>query len=201
MKKKGFTLVELLISTVIIGMLIGLLFQIFVLIARIAVKVEHERAVHNEIIYVMQTIQNLIDQWNIEFADYLNGNQYESRYGIFDSLNLIDTTTSPWRDYRYSINRNCISSGSVENYLCLTTNAISISGSDVVLNLTDNDRVEVTNFYIKVLQSSDTETEYTKIVNDGFWLFMDVRIPQYDETRRWFRVDQKVQTFFNLRKY
>jgi len=69
--KKGFTLVELVITTVIIGMLIGLLFQIFVLIARIAVKVEHERAVHNEIIYVMQTIQNLIDQGNIEFADYV----------------------------------------------------------------------------------------------------------------------------------
>ncbi|MBP7848040.1 type II secretion system protein [Patescibacteria group bacterium] len=69
--KKGFTLVELLITTVIMGMLIGLLFEIFVLIARIAVKVEHERSVHNEIIYVMQTIQNLIDQGNIEFADYV----------------------------------------------------------------------------------------------------------------------------------
>ncbi len=198
--KKWFTLVELVISTVIIGLLIWLLFEIFTLIARIAVKVEHERAVHNEIIYVMQTIQNLIDQWNISFGDYVGWGDYDSQFGIYKSLNLVDTATVSGSTFVYEINRNCVSTWSTENYVCLNTNALS-STWRVVLNLTDNERVLITNFYIKVLQSSDTETEYTRIVNDGFWLFMDAQIPGYDATRRWFRVDQQVQTFFNLRKY
>ncbi len=198
--KKGFTLVELVITTVIMGMLIGLLFEIFVLIARIAVKVEHERSVHNEIIYVMQTIQNLIDQGNIEFADYVWWWDYDTQYGIYESLNLEDNTTVSGSTFVYEISRSCVTTWSLDDYICLWTNALS-STWRVSLNLTDSERVIVTNFYIKVLQSSDSETEYTDIVNDGFWLFLDVQIPEYDDTRRWFRVDQKVQTFFNLRKY
>ncbi len=199
--KKGFTLVELLITTVIMGMLIGLLFEIFVLIARIAVKVEHERSVHNEIIYVMQTIQNLIDQGNIEFANYAwAGDGFENRYWIDNTINLVDSTTTTWRVFEYNI-YTCTASWSTDSGICLSTDIITSWTNKVVLNLTDTERVVINNFYIKVLQSLDTETDYTEIVNDGFWLFMDVEIPEYDETRRWFRVDQKVQTFFNLRKY
>lgn len=198
--KKWFTLVELVITTVIMWLLIWLLFEIFTLIARIAVKVEHERSVHNEIIYVMQTIQNLIDQGNIEFGDYVGWWDYDTRYGIYESLRLQDTSTLSWSTFTYQINRNCVSTWSVENYLCLTTNALSSTGN-VTLNLTDDERVIVTNFYIKVIQSSDSELEYTEIVNDWFRLFLDVEIPEYDDDRRWFRVDQQVQTFFNLRKY
>jgi prepilin-type N-terminal cleavage/methylation domain-containing protein len=60
--KKAFTLIELVITMVILSLLIGVLFEIFIMISHISVKIQHERGLHDESIYVIQSIQNIIDQ-------------------------------------------------------------------------------------------------------------------------------------------
>jgi prepilin-type N-terminal cleavage/methylation domain-containing protein len=41
--KKAFSLIELVITMVILSLLIGVLFQIFIMISHISVKIQHER--------------------------------------------------------------------------------------------------------------------------------------------------------------
>ena len=66
--KKAFTLVELTITMIIISLLIGIVFQVFIVISHIAVKIQNEKLLHNELIYVMQTIQNIVDEGNVELV-------------------------------------------------------------------------------------------------------------------------------------
>jgi hypothetical protein len=57
-----------MITVVIMAVLIGLIFEIFVTIGRISVFVQLNRAVHGELIYVTQTIQNMVDDQNMQLT-------------------------------------------------------------------------------------------------------------------------------------
>lgn len=67
---KGFTLVELMISTSIMGILFIIIFQIYVTIARLTVRIEQEKYVTQELVYAMQTIQNIVDTTRIDRSKY-----------------------------------------------------------------------------------------------------------------------------------
>jgi hypothetical protein len=66
--------------------------------------------------------------------------------------------------------------------------------------LTDVESVEITNFYAKFLPYGD-QAVADNITHEGFWMFVDAQIAEYNEEKWWFRIDQRMQTFFNIRSY
>lgn len=178
--KKAFTLVELTITIVIIALLIWVIFQTFTMIGHIAVKIQNERGLNGELIYIVQTIQNIVDEWDTTLFWYnLSGDS------VLSSLNL---------------------SGTTETFV------FSQDGTDLIVQiqddiwqtntytLTDSSKIEINNFYVKIVPYDD-QTVYANKMHDGFWLFIDAQVPWYDEDRWRYRVNRKMQTFFNIRKY
>lgn len=58
----------MIITIVIIALLIGLIFNIFVTIGRVAVYVQLRRAVHSELMYTVQTLQNMVDNQEMQLT-------------------------------------------------------------------------------------------------------------------------------------
>lgn len=186
-----FTLVEVVVTTMIIAFLIGVLFSIFNTISRLSVKIQLERWIHNELIFFMQTIQNIVDEGDYELTWY-DLDSLWSTYGFSDELLL------SWSDFTYKVLRTCNGSGSV----C----SLSLEKFDPFLlrtdyfQLTDPNRVNIDTFYIKIIPYG-SQSVFSNIQHQWFWLFIEVSTPLYDPDAWWFRVSQRVETFFNIRKY
>lgn len=178
--KEAFTLIELTITIVIISLLIGIIFQIFIVMSHIAVKIQNERMLHSELIYVMQTIQNIIDEGDVSLYWY----HYPGAPGdVHSTLNL---------------------SGSTKQYVFQLTGDIlklnEIWASTTTYILTDPLKIKINEFYIKIFPKRESAALENKF-HDGFRLFLDVEIPHYNEDKWRRRVKWDMQTFFNIRKY
>jgi len=67
---KAFTLIEVIIVTLILGLLAGLLLNTYVTMTKIAFRVQQEKAMTEQIVYVMQVIQNLAEKNTIDYTRY-----------------------------------------------------------------------------------------------------------------------------------
>lgn len=191
-----FTLVELLVTMVVLWLLIGVLFETFIVIWRLALKIRLEKALHDDVIYITQTMQNIIDEWdvalNVGTGAWLGMIQDElqvCKACIDDDNNDIYES---WTLYTFGL------SGDM---LVLEEEQIGTWWSTDVYQLTDEHRVSVKNFYVKLLPNNIDGASYEERVHNGFWLFMDIQTPRYQEELRWLRVNWQLQTFFNIRKY
>ena len=75
-----------------------------------------------------------------------------------------------------------------------------LNSTNSFVALTDDSKVHVKNFYVKILPNI-SNAPYVQKMHDGFWLFMHVQAPIYDENKRWRRVKRNLQTFYNIRRY
>lgn len=66
----GFTLVEVLLTTALFGVFMVLLFQVYILIAQMAVRVEQEKLLQQEALFAMQTLQNMLDESTVDRYRY-----------------------------------------------------------------------------------------------------------------------------------
>ena len=66
----GFTLVEVLLTTALFGVFMVLLFQVYILIAQMAVRVEQEKLLQQEALFAMQTLQNMLDESTVDRDRY-----------------------------------------------------------------------------------------------------------------------------------
>lgn len=97
MPKKAFTLVEIIIVTIVVALLSTLLLRTYIVMTRIAFRVEQEKIVTENVVFVSQVIQNIIDTYRIDFdryvtdfgSDYLINNKW-----ITDTLYLINDSWS-----------------------------------------------------------------------------------------------------------
>ena len=67
---KAFTLIEVIIVTLILGLLAGLLLNTYVTMTKIAFRVQQEKAMTEQIVYVMQVMQNLAEKNTIDYVRY-----------------------------------------------------------------------------------------------------------------------------------
>lgn len=63
---KAFTLIEVLISLVIISLLVGIMFGIYTSILKLSVRIEQEKNLNNELLFASQTIQNAVDNYDLD---------------------------------------------------------------------------------------------------------------------------------------
>jgi prepilin-type N-terminal cleavage/methylation domain-containing protein len=197
MKKKiWFTLVEVLITIVIMWFLIWLIFQVFVTIWRIAVFVQLNRTVHAEMMYVVQTMQNMVDD------------QYMNLTWLDLALTWWDATTWWWKstlqlsdeNLRYYLNNNCIEKDNCFLELSWESFLWWWLSSTWSVELTNEELIAVNSFAVRTLPYT-SPSSYTWLIHDWFRLFAELRVPQYDETKWWLRVKQQLQLFFTMRKY
>lgn len=199
MKKNWwFTLVEVLITVVIMWFLIWLIFEIFVTIWRIAVFVQLNRTVHAEMMYVVQTMQNMVDD------------QYMNVTWLDLTLTWWDASTRWWKstlqladdDFIYYLNNNC---DDPDNNCFLELSWASLAwwwwlSATWSVELTNPDLIAVNSYAVRTLPYSSPSL-YTWLIHAWFRLFAELRVPQYDETKWRLRVKQQLQLFFTMRKY
>lgn len=70
MRKTAFTLVEILITVGILGLLTVLIFRTYSTISQVAVRIEHENNVISEVLFVNQTLNLFKDSKTIDFEKY-----------------------------------------------------------------------------------------------------------------------------------
>ncbi|MFA6256268.1 MAG: type II secretion system protein [Candidatus Absconditabacterales bacterium] len=73
MKKKGFTLLELIIVMAILGILFVLLLRTYNWVATMVFRVQQEKEVTQEILQISQIIQNFSDRNTIDYSKYGSG--------------------------------------------------------------------------------------------------------------------------------
>lgn len=192
MKTKWFTLIETVITVLIMSILIWVVFELYVVIGRMAVFIQWQKELHNELIYVVQTIQNLVDDQEVllVYDDSLN-----EIWWFTETLRLEDD------DDTLFINSVCD-----DEWLCgLEMLRRDKSTSDEQsLMLTNTWSIHVSKFYIKALPLEDQDdpgTSFEDTLHEWFWLFLDAQVPYFDQEKRWFRVRQDIQIFFTIRKY
>lgn len=203
--KKAFTLIELLIVIVILGILTLVLFSAYNKISEISFRVEQERKVNEELLFLSEVLQNFANRNSIDFEKYT---------GELDLVWLswfTNTLFLSWEDGQFSI---------YTSWSCVAYSVAPLSdqldgwcsfyfdqeGSDPV-KIT-NDSVYFSQAKFKIIPYSDKyfssggtacNTNYFACVNDdGFWLFTDV-YPRYYNTWVWSNnIHVLVQHFFNI---
>jgi hypothetical protein len=192
MRIKWFTLVETVITVVIMSILIWVVFEIYVVIGRMAVFIQWQKELHNELIYVVQTLQNLVDDQNIllVYDDSLT-----EIWWFSETLRLEDDDDTIFLSTVCDSDELC----AIEMLRRDKDTAIEES-----LLLTNTWSIHVSQFYIKALpleNQSDPTTSFEDTLHEWFWLFLDAQVPYFKQDSRWFRVRQDLQIFYTMRKY
>ena len=201
--KKAFTLIELLIVIVILGILTLVLFSAYNKISEISFRVEQERKVNEELLFLSEVLQNFANRNSIDFDKYEN-----------DLANLKWFTWVlylSWEDGQFSI----YTSWNCANYSEAPTSENLDGGCSFFFQKADGNAIKLTNDSVyfsqakfKIIPYSDKyfssgdkacSTNYFACVNDdGFWLFTDV-YPRYYNTWVWSNnIHVLVQHFFNI---
>ena len=207
--KKAFTLIELLIVITILGILTLVLFSAYNKISEISFRVEQERKVNEELLFLSEVLQNFANRNSIDFEKYrdegisLTGSNWFTNY-LFLS----------WDDGRFSIYTSwtCVSYSSVPNSDQLDGwcsfyfedgdnigSSIKITNDSVYFSEAKFKIIPYSDKYFEAESEVQCDTNYFACVNDdGFWLFTDV-YPRFYSTWVWSNnIHVLVQHFFNI---
>jgi prepilin-type N-terminal cleavage/methylation domain-containing protein len=68
--KKAFTLIEVLIAITLAAILFTLIFRTYVSITQISTRMGNEKKLNAEITYLTETVQNIADNYQIDYTKY-----------------------------------------------------------------------------------------------------------------------------------
>ena len=203
--KKAFTLIELLIVIVILGILTLVLFSAYNKISEISFRVEQERKVNEELLFLSEVLQNFANRNSIDFGKYGSG--------LATSNWFTWTLYLSWEDGQFSIytSWNCANYSEAPTHEKLDDGCFFFFKGDgkEPVQLT-KDSVYFSQARFKIIPYSDKyfgsdegatpcDTNYFACVNDDwFWLFTDV-YPRFYNTWVWSNnIHVLVQHFFNI---
>ncbi len=196
-----FTLVEILIAVTILWVLVTLLFRTYTTIGNIALKIEHEKTLHNEVLFTLQTLQNLADRNTIDYAYYTGLSQTQWRTSqlalswLDGSVQIAVSGDCMTRSYTWDIIQNII-----KNWPC----SLELYKNGVRIPLIDTNKVVMTHGIFKIIPLVSNDNLYTSgatikdIRNQGFWIFGWFAVKQYQATRTSNSTHQ-LQSFFNIK--
>lgn len=204
--KKAFTLIELLIVIVILGILTLVLFSAYNKISEISFRVEQERKVNEELLFLSEVLQNFANRNSINFDKYL-----DEGISLTNSSWFTDKLFLSWDDWQFSIytswncaayttapSKNQLDSGCFF-YLQndeLYDNPVKLTSESIYFT---DARFKVIPYSDKYFATENCNTNYFACVNDdGFWLFTDI-YPKFYNTWVWSNnIHVLVQHFFNI---
>lgn len=192
--KKAFTLIELLVSIVIIAILVVIVFKIYIQLSNISLKIENEKNLSNEILFLSQTIQWLTDKSNIYYSGY---SSLSMTYGITWTLYLT------WEDWLISIYStwDCHDDiTSIKDKFCW----VQMNKGWELIDLTDKNKIYLTKFYFKLIPYEDQNNltlTFQDIYHNGVGLYAQGYIKRFNEKSWPFNVMINYETFYNIKKY
>ncbi len=191
--KKAFTLVEILVSLVIFAILFVLLMQVYIKGSDVYIHQNFQKIIEKEILSVNQNIQNLADEYLVDYSEYDN---LEDVHGLVDTLYLQKKLNGAVVEkLKLSIVWNCEDEDGC--YLELDKNGIKIP-------LTNKKLVKIPEFKIKLNPYKDPYSlsfEEDKRRQPYITLFMDIRIKSYNEDLWTKKIDYHIQEWFNFKYY
>lgn len=186
--KKWFTLIEVLISLVIISLLVGIIFGIYTNIIRLSVRIEQEKDLNNELLFASQTIQNLVDTYDLDLWAYFGTGKSLD----IDAEGYTDTLALKTADKAITLHKvgECgVGSG------CFL--GLESDGTTKQITSPYKVSIPVLKFRILPYQFDQTKDIYQK----GFWIYGSITSSKYRTGTYEFNVSQDIQLFFNVRKY
>lgn len=220
-KLKWFTLLEMLIVIVIIGILAIVLTESYITISQVALRVEQEKNMSEESLILTQVFQAISDEATIDYEKYGSGLK-ESKW-FTETLYLTWGQWSGTSIYT-TWGENCLhlyeefpmdENGNYEDYTERIQKALTWcrlemkqeidDGSQIITQLTTPGKVITSEVMFKVIPY-DTDENYFNtewvIVNDlhqpAFWMFIHLYAALYQP--KWTNnIHQPLQLFFNLK--
>ena len=203
--KKAFTLIELLIVICILGIFSVVLFRTYKTISEISFRVERQKTVNEEFLFVSEVLQNFANRNSIDFEKYRG-----ESISLTDSMWFVDKLYLSGDDGKIQIysSGNCVKFSETPDFSNLQ------SWCALVLKINEEDPVKLTNDSVyfsqaqfKIIPYSDSYFDvwgdecnnYFACINDEwFWLFVDI-YPKLYNTEVWANdVHILVQHFFNI---
>ncbi|HMY80399.1 MAG TPA: prepilin-type N-terminal cleavage/methylation domain-containing protein [Candidatus Absconditabacterales bacterium] len=186
--KRGFTLLEVLISLAIISILVGIVFGIYTSILRLNVRLEQEKNLNNELLFATQTIQNIVDSYDLDLGYYFTGgvrNNIDSK-GYTDTLAFVDGT----KQLTIRKQGDC---GSISG--CF----LALVDGQVVKQLTNPHKVSLPVLQFRIIPYQFGSVDH--IFQKGFWIYGSISSNRYSTGKFELNVSQDIQLFFTIRKY
>lgn len=202
-KRNAFTLIEILVVLVIVAMLMWVLFEIYITISRITFRVEQQKYVNEELLFVSDTLQNLSNRNSIDYEAYWDI--------LFHEKWLVTSLCLSWQDGKIAIYPKC-NSGICNLYMRKGWNCMKdVIDNDVVKEtlLTPTSKVyfEDVKFKVVPFESLDYTLEskceengsnvYVCRNNQWFWFMSTIYYTWYDKDRWTHNISLNVQQFFN----
>lgn len=196
-KRKAFTLIEVLIVLVIVAMLIWILFDIYITISRITFRVELQKYVNEELLFVTDTLQNLSNRNEIDYSEY-SGNQKNLFYYSW----LTDVLYLSWDDWKIQVYASgCNAERYCWLYMRKNGSEFSLAQGDQKVLFKDT-KFKVIPFEKIDYAWGSTQCEkslnaYICRNNQWFWFMTQMYSKNYDRDRWTHNVYLNVQQFFN----
>lgn len=213
---KWFTLLEMIITMVIVWILAVVLIESYMTISKIALKVEQQKHLSEEALTLTQIFQSMSDEATIDYEKYeVNNIDLEQSDWYYDRLYL---TWWVWSGISIYTTGACLDlDGNFEFEDGKINNSIQdYTGCSLVMKQWENwEEIQLTTLWKVVISkvifriipfNSDENyfkngEEWEIIVNDihqpAFWLFMHLYAPLYQPI--WVNnIDLPLQLFFNL---
>lgn len=214
-KLKWFTLIEMLIVMVIIGILAVVLTESYLTISRVALKVEQEKNLSEESLVLTQIFQAISDEATIDYDKYSYEDLKKSDWFV-DELYLTWEALSWTKIYTVW---NCLELD--EDFMTNGKEIQDYSGCQLIMEqnwstteLTSPWKVTISKVKFRILPYDNDENYFSDKYDDefehdpwfvidslhqpAFWMFIHLYSPIYKP--EWTnKVEQPLQLFFNLK--
>ena len=200
--KKAFTLIELLIVICILGIFSIVLFRTYKTISDISFRVEQQKIVNEEFLFVSEVLQNFANRNSIDFTKY---NESLGTTSWFTERLYLS-----WEDWNVEIysSWNCVDFSQIPDFsnlqswcsLFLKTwagaNPIKLTSDSVYFSKA---KFKIIPYSASYYEWTDCKTNYFACINDDwFWLFVDIYPKHYSEGFWANDIHLLVQHFFNI---
>lgn len=199
-KKFWFTLIELIIVIVIIGILSVILLRTYTWITQMTFRVQQTKNVHQEALHLAQVIQNFADNNTIDFSKYsdLSATQW-----IVSTLYLNGSDGN----ISFYMTGDCATPVISGNLVLTGKCYMEMLQSWSVIPLTETNRINIRNLIFKIIPFASSDeylqknapcpgNDYLHCVHKpGFWMIMDAYGTNYG-TQWTNRVHIPLQLFF-----
>ncbi len=200
-KKFWFTLIELLITISMIGVLTVILFRTYNTISLISFRTQQEKKIQQELIWTNQTLQNIADNHSLNFDQQINTEKTDTLYLSWLLGNITITSTGICKpDFPLITWFN----EEEKNNPCTL---IIINSSWVITNITTPSESSISKPYFTIfpfkdnnaiIQDSQIEFPLLYIKQPSFLIHFSIYSPLYEKWNRIRTSSILFQQFFNL---
>lgn len=196
--RKAFTLIEILIVLVIVAMLMGVLFEIYITISRITFRIELQKNVNEELLFVTDTLQNLSNRNEIDYSKYEYNTNGDIKYNLYPD-GITEKLFLTWDDGEITLygsgcgSWDCLYMDKLdEKWIQLTQETANFSG--IRFKVIPFEKIDYDEY---VSTCEETRNAYACRNNQWFWFMTTIYTKWYDEDRWTHSVDIHVNQFFN----